>query len=63
MELTHQEETELINLYHLAKVMYQSRYDRLVLAAKWYSEAHPDVTTTRAYKTVDYATRLIKEVT
>ena len=62
MELTHEETTELINLFHLAKVMYQDRYNRLILAAKWFHQEHPDVSTTRAYKTADYATRLIKEI-
>jgi hypothetical protein len=55
--LTDDETVEIINYFHTAKTIYQERYDRLWLAAKWFHEKHPDITQTRAYKEVDYATR------
>ena len=57
-ELTRGEITELINLYHLAKVVEDTRYKRLLWAAKEFHKKHPDVTSTRAYIEVGYATRL-----
>jgi hypothetical protein len=47
---------ELIDLYHLARVPlsgtpdYNSRYARMVQAAKWYAKEHPPATVMGAYK-------------
>lgn len=48
-------EGELVNLFHLARTALAgqhgcSRYDRMIWASKEFSRAHPDVTSTGAYK-------------
>ena len=46
--------TALINLWHLAKVPCGlSSYKRMLKAAKWYHEEHPEVSATGAYKDLD----------
>lgn len=56
-KITQAEIVELVNLYHLARVQKDSRYERMVLAAKWFHQEHPDISSTRAYKELDAATR------
>lgn len=48
---------ELINLFHLAKVPLSggdnSRWARMVWASKEFSKAHPEVSSTAAYKDLE----------
>ncbi|MFA6159402.1 MAG: hypothetical protein WC763_07290 [Candidatus Paceibacterota bacterium] len=41
---------ELINNYHLARGLYQSRYERIQYAVKYFCLAHPEISYTGAYK-------------
>ena len=42
---------EIVNLYHLARTAVgDDRHARMVQAAKWYHEAHPEIKRTGAYK-------------
>ena len=51
------DESELINLYHLARTALSgkddSRYKRIIWASKWFSKEHPEVTSTQAYLELD----------
>ena len=52
-----QHEGELINLYHLARTALSGqpcgRWERMNYAANEFSKAHPEVSTTAAYKDLD----------
>ena len=48
--ISDEELTELINLYHLARCHSYNKHDRMILASKWFSEKHPFITSTAAYK-------------
>lgn len=41
---------ELIDLYHLARIIHNNRYDRLIWAAKQFSDKYNYVSSTGAYK-------------
>lgn len=51
--------TELINLFHLSKCPLSgtspSRYDRVLWASSEFHKAHPEVSSTAAYKDLDGA--------
>ena len=49
--------TELANLWHLSRVPCNSRYDRLIWTSGQFSKAHPEYTSTQAYKELDTFTR------
>lgn len=48
---------ELINLFHLARTALSgqscSRYDRMIWASREFSKAHPETSSTAAYKELD----------
>ena len=52
-----QHEGELINLYHLARTALSGqacgRWERMNYAAQEFSKAHPEVSSTAAYKDLD----------
>lgn len=53
-KLNEEQSAELFNLYHLARAAgKQSRYERMLYASKHFSEAHPEVSSTCAYKHLD----------
>lgn len=55
-EIREPEVTELVNLYHLAKVpVGPRRYRRMLWAARAFAKAHPGVTEVQAYKRLDKA--------
>lgn len=52
---TDTERAELANLFHLARTALagtdkDTRHGRMVKASAWFSEAHPEVGSTAAYK-------------
>ena len=55
--ISKRDESELINLYHLARTALSgeddSRYKRMLWASKWFSKEHPEVTSTQAYLELD----------
>lgn len=55
--LNDQQLVELINLWHIALVALSgkddSRYQRMLWASKEYNEAHPEISSTAAYKNLD----------
>lgn len=64
--MTKDEECEIVNLYHTARIplagkrdeagrLMDTRYNRMIQAARWFSEKHPEVTITGAYKALDRA--------
>lgn len=61
MFLTIEQENELIELYHLAptaladkSIEEKTPYHRMLWASSEYAKAHPECTSTRAYKTLCY---------
>lgn len=44
---------ELSNLWHLSRVPCNTRYERLLWASREFSKAHPEVSSTAAYKDLD----------
>jgi hypothetical protein len=45
---------ELSNLWHTSKIPCgYDRYKRMCQAAKWFHDAHPDISITAAYKDLD----------
>ena len=52
--ITVEDRVELVNLYHLAKIVVDSRYERMCWAADKFAKEH-DVKPIQAYKALDYA--------
>ena len=48
--ISEQQLTELLNLYHLARVNHNDKHGRMVLACKWFHDNHPKISSTAAYK-------------
>lgn len=44
---------ELINLWHLSKVVHSKKYDRMIYTSREYAKAHPEVSDTWAYKALE----------
>ena len=44
---------ELSNLWHLSRVPYNKRYDRLLWTSSEFAKAHPELTSTAVYKDLD----------
>jgi hypothetical protein len=56
--LTEAEQHELVNLYHLARTALagtgkSGKYQQMLWASREFSKAHPDVSSTTAYKHMD----------
>ena len=51
---------ELVNLYHTAKIALSgkecTRYTRMLWASKEFSKIHPEISSTAAYKDLDFLT-------
>ena len=45
--------TELANIYHIAKILYNKNYDRLIYASKEFNKLYPAISTASAYKALD----------
>lgn len=50
---TKAEIAELVNLWHLSRVPHTRSYDRMIWTSDKYAEAHPEVTSTWAYKALE----------
>jgi hypothetical protein len=49
--LTQEQYNELINLYHLARAAgARTKYEQMIKSTKWFSEKHPEISATAAYK-------------
>lgn len=55
--ITQTEVVELIDLYHLARVRMNSRYERMLWATREFVKTHVDISGVRAYKALDEALR------
>lgn len=52
-----EQQAELINLWHLARTALSgkecTRYTRMIWASKEFAKAHPEISSTAAYKDLD----------
>jgi hypothetical protein len=44
---------ELSELWHLSRVPFNSRYERMLWASREFSKHHPEISATAAYKDLD----------
>ena len=52
--LSQEQYNEVINYYHLARAAgANSKYERMIQAAKWINKKYPAISTTAAYKDLD----------
>jgi hypothetical protein len=58
--ITQTEVAEIVNLYHTAKIVVSTRFDRLQWAAKEFCKLHPEVSHKEAYKLVEEETHPYK---
>ena len=52
-DLTRHEEVEVLEYYRFASADSGNKHERMVIASRWFSKRHPDVTPTVAYKVLD----------